>query len=289
MTSPPGADGGGEVFRRVAAALRNAMSDGTYTTGSLLPTQRELAERFEVSKDTIRRVMKELASEGWIEARQGSGTRVIKVQRIHTDEEAGPGLLRTVVREAFGAEDVTLDVFSLTAETLSGHLTEQVQRVREGEIAPRSITVRLLLPDEQMTMPYPSPKDGSGDDRLAVRMHELSSLHSQLIKTNLEGLRRERLVPEMSWEIRRVRLTPHSKLYLFNGTIALQGYYKIVERRIELADGEELDTIDVLGLRAVLFRYVKDGNPNSQGSVFFTDSQEWFDSVWDLLASPEVR
>ncbi|GAA3488660.1 winged helix-turn-helix domain-containing protein [Streptomyces cremeus] len=284
MTNPSGGDGGGEVFRRVAAQLRTAMSDGTYTVGSLLPPQRELAERFGVAKDTIRRVMNELASEGWIEGRVGSGTRVVKVQRVHPGQSGGPGLLRTVVGETFAADHVTMDVFSLTAETLSGHLAEQVRRVREGEISPSSIKVRLLLPDAQMQMPYPSPKDGPGDARLAARMHELSALHSELIRTSLEGLRRERLVAEVSEEIRRVPLTPHAKLYLFNGTTALQGYYKIVERRIELADGEELDTIDVLGLRAMLFRYVKDGDPASLGSVFVADSQEWFDSVWDLLA-----
>jgi hypothetical protein len=47
---------------------------------------------------------------------------------------------------------------------------------------------------------------------------------------------------------------------------------------------EELDTIDVLGLRAALFRYVKDGDPQSVGSLFVDASQEWFDSFWTLLA-----
>ncbi|MFI0983390.1 winged helix-turn-helix domain-containing protein [Streptomyces sp. NPDC021093] len=283
MTSAAGSEGGGEAFQRVAAALRTAMSDGTYTVGSLLPPQRELAERFEVSRDTIQRVLRELVSEGWIETRQGSGTKVVMVQRIHS-AKPGPGLLQTVVNQAFVAEEVTLDVFSLTAETLSTHLSAQVKRVREAEIRPRRIAIRLLLPDEGMKLPYPSPKDGSEDERLARRMHELSSLHSQLIVFNMEGLRRERLVPEVSVEIKRVPMAPHFKLYLFNGTIALQGYYKIVERRIELPEGEQLDTIDVLGLKAALFSYVKDADIRSLGSLFVAESQEWFDSVWDLLA-----
>ncbi|WP_433546895.1 GntR family transcriptional regulator [Streptomyces sp. CA-294286] len=282
MTNPPGGEGGGEAFQRVAAALRTAMSDGTYTVGSLLPPQRDLAERYEVSRDTIRRVVRELVSEGWIEPRQGSGTKVVKVQRIHSVVQ-GPGLLRTVVNAAFLADVVTLDVFSLTAETLSTHLSAQVRRVREGEIRPSRIAVRLLLPDEQMSLPYPTLKGGGADPRLAQRMHELSSLHSRWITAGLDGLRRERLVPEVSVEIKRVPLTPHSKLYLFNGETALQGFYKIVERRIELDDGEELDTIDVLGLRASLFRYVKDDDARSVGSLFVDASQEWFDSLWELL------
>ncbi|MEU8891341.1 GntR family transcriptional regulator [Streptomyces sp. NPDC048442] len=285
MTSATGGDRGGEAFRRVLGALHTAMSDGTYAVGSQLPSQRVLAERYEVSRDTIQRVVRELVIEGYIETRQGSGTKVIMAQRTHS-LEPGPGLLQTVVDQAFEAEEVILDVFSLTSETLSTHLSAQVRRVREGEIRPSRIAIRLLLPREDMRMPYPSPKDRSQDDRLARRMHELSSLHSQLIEVNLEGLRRDRLVPEVSVEIKRVPLTPHSKLYLFNRTIALQGYYKIVERRIELDDGEELDTIDVLGLRAALFRYEKDANdPESVGSLFVDASQEWFDSLWDLLVA----
>jgi DNA-binding transcriptional regulator YhcF (GntR family) len=283
VTIPPGGDGGGEAFQRVAAALRTAMSDGTYTVDSLLPPQRDLAERYQVSRDTIRRVMKELSSEGWIETRQGSGTRVVKVQRIHSGTQ-GPALLQTVVNAAFLADGITLDAFSLTAETLSTHLSAQARRVREGEIGPRRIAVRLLLPDARMPLPYPSLKSGEPDARLAQRMHELSDLHGRLIVAVLDGLRRDRLVPEVSVEIKRVPLTPHAKLYLFNGETALQGYYKVVERRIELDDGEELDTIDVLGLRAALFRYVKDGDPQSVGSLFVDASQEWFDSFWDLLA-----
>jgi hypothetical protein len=283
MTSAPGGDGGGEAFRTVAAALRAAMSDGTYAVGSLLPPQRTLAERYEVSRDTVQRVLRELVSEGWIETRQGSGTKVVNVQRIHS-AGPGPGLLQTVVGEAFQAEEVTLDVFSLTSQTLSTHVATQTLRVRESRITPQRVTLRLLLPDEEMTLPYPRAKSGEPDARLALRMHELSALHSKVLKGSLDDLRRDRLVPEVSVEIRRVPLTPHSKLYLFNGKIALQGYYKLVERQIELADGTELDTIDVLGLRAPLFRYARDADPRSMGSQFVEASQEWFDSCWDLLA-----
>ncbi|MFF0740679.1 GntR family transcriptional regulator [Streptomyces sp. NPDC004111] len=286
MTSAPGGDIGGDAFRRVAEALRLAMSDGTYTVGSLLPPQRELAERYDVSRDTIQRVFRELVSEGWIETRQGSGTKVVKVQRIHS-AGTGPGLLQTVVGQAFDAEEVALDVFSLTSQTLSTHMSTQALRVREKRISPRRIALRLLLPDEQMPMPYPKLKGGESDARLARRMHELSDLHSKVIKGALSDLRRDRLVPEVSVDIRRVPLAPHSKLYLFNRAIALQGFYKLVKRDIQLEDGTELDTIDVLGLRAPLFSYARDADPHSTGSRFVEESQEWFDSVWDLLAEPD--
>ncbi|MFE4603521.1 winged helix-turn-helix domain-containing protein, partial [Kitasatospora indigofera] len=52
---------------RVAEELRARLADGTYPVGSLIPPQRELADRFHVSRDTVQRALKELAGEGWIE------------------------------------------------------------------------------------------------------------------------------------------------------------------------------------------------------------------------------
>ena len=77
-------DGGGREFERVLNALRARLTDGTYEIGERLPTQRELADHFSVSRDTVQRVLKALAGEEWIESRQGSGTRVIKTQRIQS-------------------------------------------------------------------------------------------------------------------------------------------------------------------------------------------------------------
>ncbi|CAM5721981.1 PLP-dependent aminotransferase family protein OS=Streptomyces alboniger OX=132473 GN=CP975_21635 PE=3 SV=1 [Streptomyces alboniger] len=56
------------------------MTDGTYPLRSFLPSQRDLAEELGVSRNTVQRALRELASEGWIESRQGSGSRVVKTQ-----------------------------------------------------------------------------------------------------------------------------------------------------------------------------------------------------------------
>jgi DNA-binding GntR family transcriptional regulator len=71
-------DGGGREFHRVADDLRVRMANGTYPLRSFLPSQRDLAEEYGVSRDTVQRVLRDLANEGWIESRQGSGSRVVK-------------------------------------------------------------------------------------------------------------------------------------------------------------------------------------------------------------------
>ncbi|MFE0255505.1 GntR family transcriptional regulator [Streptomyces sp. NPDC059010] len=45
----------GREFLRIADELRVRMTDGTYVRGSFLPSQRDLAEEFAVSRDTVQR------------------------------------------------------------------------------------------------------------------------------------------------------------------------------------------------------------------------------------------
>jgi GntR family transcriptional regulator len=50
--------------------------------GSMLPTERDLAERFEVSRTTVRQAIAELVVEGRLERTQGSGTYVAEPKLI---------------------------------------------------------------------------------------------------------------------------------------------------------------------------------------------------------------
>ncbi|MGA6225640.1 GntR family transcriptional regulator, partial [Streptomyces umbrinus] len=60
-------------------ALREQLASGTFRLGELLPPQRYLASDYGVSRDTVQRVLRQLAAEGWIESRQGSGSRVVRL------------------------------------------------------------------------------------------------------------------------------------------------------------------------------------------------------------------
>lgn len=60
--------------------------------------------------------------------------------------------------------------------------------------------------------------------------------------------------------------TPTFKLYLLNETQALHGLYVLTERAMRLDDGVEVEALDVLGLGAMLFHYLKDQDLESQGS-----------------------
>jgi DNA-binding transcriptional regulator YhcF (GntR family) len=295
-------EGGGKEFERVLEALRERLADGTYGLDAALPTQRSLATEFGVSRDTVQRVLGELKSEGWVESRQGSGTRVIKLP-IHAATRAperpapvraalGPFIVR-----AFAQTDVRLDVFTLTSESLDAHIRLQAERIRTRDIAPSSIELRMLLPSGTVELPYPRAKGEAGvsgaagedpmGERLQQRLRGITGRHTTSLRAALNDLRTEGLVTSVSVEVRHVPLVPAFKLYLRPETEALFGPYEVVERTILLDDGTEVEARDVLGLGSTLTRHVNDdGDPNAAGSVFVQSMQAWFDSCWRLLAEP---
>ncbi|WP_081070588.1 GntR family transcriptional regulator [Burkholderia stagnalis] len=71
-----GESGDSSISMRLARLLRTAIVDGKLKTGEGLPPERELAERFQVSRDTVRRAIDKLTRQGLIESRRGAGTFV---------------------------------------------------------------------------------------------------------------------------------------------------------------------------------------------------------------------
>ncbi|MET7478593.1 GntR family transcriptional regulator [Streptomyces sp. NPDC005648] len=287
MSDGNAGDGTGKEFERVAAELRARIAGGTYAEGSSLPSQRELAEQFGVSRDTVQRALRELKSEHWIESRQGSGSRVIRTQRINSPSSSKRPdrtvTLGPLIARAFEQPEVTLDVFTLTSESLDAHIRLQIEEIRAGNITPRRIALRMLLPSESLEFPYWRTDDGVHDQRLRERLLAIARRHAASLQGVLRDLRTLRLVPQVEFEIRRVLLVPSFKLYLINGAEALYGPYEVFKRPITLED-EEIEAIDVFGLGARLTHHVKDENdPFSQGTVFVETMQTWFDSAWEFL------
>ncbi len=56
--------------------LINAIVDGDFPINSLLPPERELAQRLGVTRPTLREALQRLARDGWIEIHHGKSTRV---------------------------------------------------------------------------------------------------------------------------------------------------------------------------------------------------------------------
>src|SRR5919201_1548006 len=67
---------GVSLRRQLEAALRTAIRSGRLAPGSVLPPSRDLADQLGVSRGVVVDSYAQLATEGYLSARRGSGTRV---------------------------------------------------------------------------------------------------------------------------------------------------------------------------------------------------------------------
>lgn len=65
-----------KLYQQVEAAVTALIASGVYPPGGRLPSERDLAEAYGVSRPTIREAMLALEVRGMVEARQGSGVYV---------------------------------------------------------------------------------------------------------------------------------------------------------------------------------------------------------------------
>lgn len=87
---PGAADGGGRadrprtIYQRVAADLRQAIADGTYGSGGRLPAEGALAERYGVSRGTVRQALAVLRADGLVTSRRGTRRVVLDTERVQS-------------------------------------------------------------------------------------------------------------------------------------------------------------------------------------------------------------
>ena len=65
-----------KIYEEVAAQLERLILDGALQPGDKLPPERELAERFDVSRSAVREALRSLELKGLVDPRPGEGTLV---------------------------------------------------------------------------------------------------------------------------------------------------------------------------------------------------------------------
>jgi GntR family transcriptional repressor for pyruvate dehydrogenase complex len=79
MEMPPPGD---KLPDRVYASLLRAIRSGEFPAGRKLPTEHQLARRFEVSRPTVRQAIARLRTDGVVTSRRGAGSFVIRVPGV---------------------------------------------------------------------------------------------------------------------------------------------------------------------------------------------------------------
>ena len=81
-------------YQRLAAQILEIIDKGEFASGARLPSERALAERFDVSRTSVREAIIALELQGVVEVRGGSGIYVSQVPAIKTPlfmPPSGPG------------------------------------------------------------------------------------------------------------------------------------------------------------------------------------------------------
>ncbi len=92
--------------RQIADQIRAAITDGTLSADDRLPTEEELARRFNVSRPTIREALKRLAAQNLIRSRRGptGGTFINRPDILELGEGLG-----SAIRLLVGLDSLSLD------------------------------------------------------------------------------------------------------------------------------------------------------------------------------------
>ncbi len=93
------------IAEEVADRIRELMLDGTFPSGEPLPSERHLAERFGVSRGSIRDALRTLETIGLVETRHGQGTFPLE---LSVDRLVAP--LASVMSYRADLQDELLDV-----------------------------------------------------------------------------------------------------------------------------------------------------------------------------------
>lgn len=72
-----------KIFESIYHDLKDKIQQGTYSYQELLPTEGELTEMYDCSRNTIRRAISELADDGYVQPMHGRGVRVIWQKENH--------------------------------------------------------------------------------------------------------------------------------------------------------------------------------------------------------------
>lgn len=119
------------LFWRIVEGIEALINSGDYSAGSRLPPERELAEKFDVSRPTIREAIIALEVRGKVEVKTGSGVYVLE-SKHHANNQAVNAFELTQARALIEGEVAALAATSITEEELE-RLHETLDMMQQGK------------------------------------------------------------------------------------------------------------------------------------------------------------
>jgi DNA-binding transcriptional regulator YhcF (GntR family) len=266
-----------QASQQIANKLRAAILTRKLGPGEKLPSQPELAARYGVARETVKRALELLRADRLIVTRQGSGAFV----RAQTQR---PVELRPHIEAAFERPHASVDFAGFSGETLRDALSEVLDKVRAGRLAPESITIRVMLSDMSGPIALPARAETQSDDPVVrERAERIMRRAADGILDQVHELGDLGLVPAVNVAVRVHNAAPLFKLYVLNSEEVFFGFYPVVERTVSIK-GEPTAIYDLMGKDVPLFHYAITDDEAAAGTQFVESSRAWFDSMWNSIA-----
>jgi GntR family transcriptional regulator len=130
------------MYRYIADDLRAKITEGRLAPNAKLPTEGELSDQYEASRNTVREAIRRLTDEGLLESRPGQGTFVARsIDPFVTVLTADP-------KTGFGGGDNS----TYLSEVRSNHRepSNSVPRVEVVTVSPEVAVLLDIPPDSQV-------------------------------------------------------------------------------------------------------------------------------------------
>jgi len=263
--------------QQIANKLRAAILTGKLKPGEKLPSQPDLAARYGVARETVKKSLQVLHADRLIVSRQGSGSFV----RAQTERPVG---LRPHIEAAFEHPHVSIDFSGFSGETLHGTLIEVLDKVRAGRLTPESLKIRIMMCDTSAPMALPRRVGTDvAEEAIQKRADRITRRAVDGITEAVHELVDMGLIKAATAEVRVHQMTPAFKLYILNGEEVFYGLYPVVAHTIRLG-GESVDIFDLMGKDATLFQFSTSDDETSNGPQYVSEAMAWFDSLWNTVA-----
>lgn len=119
------------LSKLVTSKLIGRIIEGTYPSGTRLPTEREIAEEFQVTRNVVREALKRLEALGLVTIRRGSGIYVEDLKIT-----GGVELLEVLIFREDGSMDLGMlrDVIEFFEDAIRSVIRHAAERAREEEL-----------------------------------------------------------------------------------------------------------------------------------------------------------
>jgi DNA-binding transcriptional regulator YhcF (GntR family) len=266
-----------QASQQIANKLRAAILTGKLAPGDKLPSQPDLVARYGVARETVKRALDVLRAERLIISRQGSGA-FVRAQTQRAIE------LKPHIEAAFESSHVAIDFAGFSGETLKDAVSEALDKIRLGRLAPESIAIRVLLSDMTVPMALPARAETQADDPMVrARAEKIMRRAADGLVDQVNELAELGLVKSVSISVRVHSAAPLFKLYFLNRDEAFFGFYPVIERNV-LIKGEPVAIYDLMGKDVPLFHYALGDDETSTNAQFVEAARAWFESVWSTIA-----